>query len=148
MYWRILNMEYPDKLIRGIPNKSFLEDGYPTSILFNTFDDNIQRDDNYFELSINWFDNEDALNTIRKQTKVNGEFQFKVGAAILLREKLDDLCKNPSIKGKLAYERRIVEGNEYHGNILMEKGLTKVKKNMIAAGLALCVDMVENFERT
>ncbi len=137
-------MDYSDELIRGVPNDAFLEDGLPKSELFKNFDENSEREDDYLELSINWYDNENALQLVHTQKKANGEIQFKSGGAVISRKDLDDLCKKPLVKGKLTYERRIVEGNEYHGNLLLQNDVNKTKRNIIASGLALCVNRVEN----
>lgn len=137
-------MDYPESFIRGIPNLNFMEEEYPNSTLFNKFDENPDRKDDYNEISINWYDDEEALLTIFNQKKKGTEeYQFKVGGAIMSRTELDRLKKKPQIKGKLSYERREVEGNKYHGNILLKKDTTKSVKNLVASNLALCVERVE-----
>lgn len=137
-------MNYPDSFIRGIPNLQFMEEGFPNAQLFNKFDENPDREDNYNEISINWYDDEGALSTIFNQKKKGTEeYQFKIGGAIMSRIELDRLKKKPQIIGKLSYERREVEGNKYHGNILLRKDTTKGVKNLIASSLALCVERVE-----
>jgi hypothetical protein len=132
-------MCYPNELIRGIPNTSYLENDYPNARLFNEFGENPDRDDDNDEASINWQDDQGALDLIFDQKKDNGEFQFKIGGAILSRSELDRLCKKPQTKGLLSYERRDIPGNKYHGNILLKKGTSKSMKNMIASAIAFCV---------
>jgi hypothetical protein len=132
-------MDYPIELIRGIPNNTYLENGYPNTRLFNECDVNPGREDDYYETSINWKDEDQALMLIFDRKRDNGEYQFKVGGAILSTFELDRLCKKPQIKGLLSYERRIVEGNIYHGNILFKKETPKSMRNMIASAIAFCV---------
>ena len=137
-------MDYPEKFLRGIPNNSFMEEGYPNAELFKQFDENPERTDDYTEISINWNDDEGALDTIFNQKKKDkDEYQFKVGAAVLSKVELDRLCKKPQVKNGLCYERRKVEGNDYHGNILLKKDTSKPLRNLIASSLALCVEEVK-----
>lgn len=139
--------EYSDELIRGIPNDTYLEFGLPTTSLFTSFDKNEEREDDYLELSINWYDNEGALEQIYNQEKSSGEKQFKCGGAILKRESLDKFCKNPRFKDNFSYERREVEGNQYHGNLLLKSTVKKPLRNMLASGLALEVSTVRNYKQ-
>lgn len=137
-------MNYPESFIRGIPNDSFMEGDFPNATLFNNFAENSERTDDYNEMSINWNDDEDVMQvTFEQKKKDTDQFQFKVGAAIMSKKELDRLCKKPQIKGGLAYERREVPGNRYHGNLLLRKGSSKGIKNLIASSLALCVEEVE-----
>ena len=46
-------MNYPNELIRGIPNDTFMEGNFPSSELFKNFNNNPERRDDYDELSIN-----------------------------------------------------------------------------------------------
>lgn len=141
-------MNYPKELIRGIANSSYLEeDGYPSFRLFNEFDENPVRDDDYEEVSINWYDEDKAFEQILERKKENGEFQFKKGCAILSTSELDRLCNKPRTNGLLSYERRIVNGNIYHGNILLKRGTPKPKRNLIASAIALeCVINIKTRE--
>ena len=137
-------MDYPLTCIRGIPNQSFMEDDFPNAELFKKFDENPEGTDDYNEISINWEDDEGALKLIMEQKKKDSDqYQFKIGGAVVSRTELDRLCKKPQVKGGLSYERREVEGNKYHGNILLKKNVTKAMRNLIASNLALCVERVE-----
>lgn len=137
-------MDYPRTCIRGIPNSSYMEDDFPNADLFKQFDENPERTDDFNEISISWEDDDKAIQTIMEQKKnASDQFQFKIGCAIISKYELDRLCRKPQIIGKLSYERREVEGNKYHGNILLKKNVTKSLRNMIASNLALCVERVE-----
>ncbi len=144
-------MNYPDKLIRGISNKDDVEgviSGFADSSLFKKFQAGRDRNDDYLELSINWCDDAGALDHILQEEKEPGVLQFKFGAAILCRKEVDRLCKRPATKGKLAYERNLLPNNKYHGNILLDRSAYEIKKfrNMIASGLAICIDEVVDNE--
>ena len=66
--------------------------------------------------------------------------QFKEGAAILSREEFDRLIRKPALRGNLFYERSEIEGNKYHGNLLLKQSVTKKVMQKIAANIALmCV---------
>lgn len=139
-------MTYPDKIIRGIPNKNnFIdEDGYPSSNLFY-FEVRAEippREDDCYEESINWYDDESALHIILQQEKEPGIKQFKAGAAILIRAEVDRVRNNQIIKGLLAYERKEIEGNKFHGNLLLKRSVPKSVMKKIAANIALCVSEV------
>jgi len=75
-------MTYPEELLRGIPNHTYIggDDG-PTSNLFY-FDENHQkeiREDGFWEESINWRDTIDADKVLFSQTKDDGAIQFREG---------------------------------------------------------------------
>ncbi|MDR1289689.1 MAG: hypothetical protein LBK06_00660 [Planctomycetaceae bacterium] len=137
---------YPAKLIRGIPNSSYLDkEGRASYRLFNTFQD-MQRTDNYKEASINWYDEEEALLLIFNQKKQEDDdnCQFQEGAAILLREELDRIVNNSNYQGTLKYNRDPINGNKYHGNLLCRADSDKQLVTMIASCIAMmCVEKIE-----
>lgn len=136
--------ELPKKMIRGIPNQTYLDnDGYPKYTLFYEFALNSKREIELLELSINWYDNDSALAQIFEQKKTDGEYQFKLGGVILNKDELDRQRSRPAVQGLLSYERYRLEDNDYHGNLLLKKGLSKDKVKLIASGIALCVENVE-----
>lgn len=143
-------MEFPEDLLRGIPNIDFVEkDGNPTSNLFY-FEKrvNYNRQDGFIEESINWYDEPKALDILIQQKKENDKFQFQYGAVILSRSELDRLISKPTVGDTLSYERRKIEGNEFHGNLLLQESVEKPKMKRIAASIAtICVNTVIKFDR-
>lgn len=136
--------ELPKKIIRGIPNHTYIDDdGYPKYTLFYEFASNPAREIERLELSINWYDNTSALAQIFEQKKNDGEYQFKIGGVVLSKDELDRQRSRPAVQGLLSYERYKLEDNDYHGNLLLKKGLSKDKIKLIASGIALCVESVE-----
>lgn len=129
-------MDYPLTLLRGIPNNTFIqEDGsIATHLLY--FDDRDRRADGWTELSITWEDEDSALHLLLGQMK-EGRLQFVAGAARLSRDGIDAVCRLPSTDGRLSYERSEVEGNIFHGNLLLDSMVSKPTMRKIAAGLAL-----------
>jgi len=138
-----MELNYPDELIRGIANRDYIDNEERASASMFQFDDSI-RLDGFQELSINWYDDENALKQTLNQRKKSdeNEYQFKAGAAILSRSRLDSLIHSPYTKGALTYERRIVEGNPYHGNILLKSSITKQIKRVFSASLAMCIEKI------
>lgn len=131
-------MEYPDKCIKGIPNNSFVRDGLIGSDLFY-FKDRDARDDEWIEQSINWHDDEQAVQFTLNQTKEEiGELHFKAGIALLPRAEIDRIREKCALLDRLSYERYPLEYNPYHGNILLHVSILKSPRmKQIAATLAL-----------
>lgn len=135
-------MSYPDELIRGIASKDYIdEDGRTSASLFQ-FGDTI-REDGFSEASINWLDDESAIDCAMKQLKKDGSIQFKAGVAILPRDWIDMLMRQQTGKGVLNYERAQLEDNPYHGNLLRkDRDIDKKIKNVIAASIAMGVKRI------
>jgi len=134
-------MTFPDNCLRGITTLDQLEEGNSVSSSAFNFSDLI-RDDGWRDLSINWHDDEGAVQVLLSQKKTNGEIQFKVGYAVIPREELDHLIKQPMVNGMLTYERHQIDNNPYHGNILVNGNLPKPTIRKLQAGLALLVSAV------
>jgi len=131
-------MSYPEEFLKGIPNTNFIgDDNGPTSDLFyfNADHQKIARDDDYLEESINWRDDYGADDILFAQEK-NGSIQFKGGAAVMCRLELDRLMKKPLNKEVLGYERKVIPGNNYHGNLLLHKKVQNREMKKIAATIA------------
>jgi hypothetical protein len=135
-------IEYPEKLLRGIASPDYIRG---ESVLYSAFQfDNTGRTDGYEEASINWSDNDLALQSLLEQKKKdNADYQFKVGVAVLVRKWVDELAKRPNINNNLKYERAEIDGNPFHGNLLQKVGLDRLTKITIAASIAMCVEKVE-----
>jgi len=134
-------MLYPEGCLRGLSViDHVLEDGSVSTAAFNFSE--VTRGDGWKELSINWDDDENSKETLLNQRKENGEFQFKVGYAVVPRSELDHLIHQPTVNGTLSYERSPLENNKYHGNILLKGTLTKPTIRKLQAGLALIVSRV------
>ena len=132
-------MDYPNSMIKGIANDSFIDDdGSPSASLFSFQPrEHIQRPDGYLEESINWYDDEGALTHILEQLKEDGDPKFKIGCAILLKEDIDQIRRRPFVQSYLEYERRPIDENPYHGNLLLSDKVAKSVKRKISATIAL-----------
>lgn len=132
------NLVYPKDFWRGISNKDFVCDGHVLPSAFQ-FDDEI-RQDGFKELSINWNDNEGALATVLNQKKDNGKFQFSVGATNLQLGFVKQCLATYISRDEFSYERKPVEGNDYHGNLLVKGTIDKKIRLIISNTLALAAD--------
>ena len=127
--------QYPSSFLRGIANKDFICNGHVLHSAFQ-FDDVI-RDDGKRELSINWYDCEAAMTIALNQRKQDGRKQFSAGVAKLDLSKVKLFLSTFISKGTFSYERREVDGNPYHGNLLIAGDLGKQERSLISNGLAL-----------
>lgn len=126
---------FPEEFWRGLANVDFISQGYVLAAAFQFGDD--VREDNYRELSINWNDDDGSLEKILTQTKANGKLQFSGGAAKLSLSMAKMVLKSFIDNRQFDYERRPVEGNDYHGNLLVSADLPKQLRSQISNGLAL-----------
>lgn len=126
--------KYPDEFLRGIPNKDFISDG---QVLANAFQfEDLSREDKQSELSINWLDDEGAIQVALDQRKANGKIQFVGGIARLKRSMVKLVLTNIR-QNAVSYERDQLPGNPYHGNILIDSSIEKPIRLLIMNGLAL-----------
>lgn len=126
---------YPKEFIRGISNKDFIDDhGHVLCSAFQ-FDDTGRNDGNQ-EASINWLDDSGAITTALSQKKENGKIQFPGGVARINLGTVK-LFLHYYYQAGFSYERAPLENNKYHGNLLLEKSLSKQTRQMLMAGLAL-----------
>lgn len=126
--------QYPDKMLRGISTPAFYRDSV---VMEEAFHLDPVREDGYHEISITWYDNQEAFDTIMNQKRNNtNEIQFVVGVAELDRLELKMHMKVHFLAQRLAYERRPTKSNKYHGNLLVKTGLDKQMNRIIKSGLA------------
>ena len=120
-------MAYPDTLLRGlITQGSVTQERYVTAEAFQFQDLRNNRSDNYNELSINWEDSDEAVDVLLNQKKEGSEGpQFKIGFARMSLSRIKDLLK-PHINDKTySFERKPIDGNPFHGNLLVDANLHK-----------------------
>lgn len=101
-----------------------------------------QRDDGGEEVSINWEDNENVIEFTLNCRNDNGNFLFPNGVVQLKREEIHRINKSPTLNHPLSYERRELDNNPYHGNIIFRQGLSERVKKMIATALAVSASTV------
>ena len=125
---------YPQKMLRGISSKNFILEGILTEDVFNL---DPVREDGYCEISITWYDNQEAFDVIMTQrSDKRDEIQFQAGVAELDRAEIATKMKAHFLSENLSYERRPTKDNRYHGNLLVKNSLSKQMKRLIKCGLA------------
>ena len=125
---------YPQKLLRGISSKNFILEGVLTEDVFNL---DPVREDGYCEISVTWYDNQEAFDVIMSQrSDRRDEIQFQGGVAELDRIEIVTKMKPHFLSENLNYERRPTDNNQYHGNLLVKNSLSKQMKRLIKCGLA------------
>ena len=125
---------YPQKMLRGISSKNFIVEGFLTEDVFNL---DPVREDGYCEISVTWYDNQEAFDVIMSQKNDRrDEIQFQAGAAELDRVEIVTKMKVLFLSKNLSYERRPTANNQYHGNLLVKNSLSKQIKRLIKCGLA------------
>lgn len=135
---------YPESFYRGITeaNKINLEFKRVLGDVFRFSGEHLN-DDGYDEISINWNDDDDSLNNIKCQKK--GErYQFENGIVKVPTRKIKEM-KNRYLED-FSYERKPIEGNIYHGNLLLN--FNKVEKQwrkFIADELATNIDTIYTY---
>ena len=102
-----------------------------------------KRTDDWKEASINWMDDEYAIDFTLKQTKDSGELKFKAGIAILPRSELDRIKKNYKFMGNFDYERKAEDGNDYHGNLLLNEKISNYKRDVIRNLLVFAAKVIK-----
>ncbi|MGD1007905.1 MAG: hypothetical protein ABR980_11825 [Ignavibacteriaceae bacterium] len=138
-------MNFPESILKGIPNKDFLSaDGYPLAYLFEFKDKTADRQDNNLETSICWKDDKNTINLVLNQKK-NGELQFKAGVVPIHRSDVDRIKKLPRVRSQFSYERDKNPNlnNPYHGNLLLAKTCNKILRTYIQTELAMsCQEII------
>jgi hypothetical protein len=139
-------VEYPENCIRGIPNKEFVvsERLVATHLFFFKRED--LRNDGWVEQSINWQDDNGAIEFTLNQTKEDGQLQFNAGVAILPRAEIDRLRSLAACRDQIAYERQPITGNRYHGNFLLHGSMGQAVMKQVAAALALRAEYIPRSE--
>ena len=125
---------YPEKMLRGISSFKFIEGGILTDAVFEL---DPVRDDGYCEISITWYENQEAFDILMSQVSIRREeLQFKAGAAELDRIELTKKMENHFLESNIKYERKPSSTNKYHGNLLVKNDLSKQMKRLIKCGFA------------
>lgn len=127
-------VQYPAKMLRGISTPAYYRDSI---VMEEAFQLDPVRKDGFCEISITWYDNQEAFDTIMGQKRPNSDdIQFIVGAAELDRLSLKTVMKAHFLAQNLSYERKATHNNKYHGNLLVKNSLDKQMKRLIKSGLA------------
>ncbi len=139
-------MSYPDNFLRGVSDKNSLTpDGVGVSAGAFHFD--LSKISNgWLEQSICWEDNDSVVDLMLRQKKEDGVIQFKIGVVRVPRSCVQYINKLPQTRELLSYERKELDDNPYHGNLLLKKDAHNFTRRLVAAMIAAHVVDVINQE--
>lgn len=126
--------DFPQEFLRGLSNKDFAMNGLVMASAFQF--DEADRDDGMLEASINWLDDDGAIEVALQQRKENGRIQF-VGGVARIDIQLMKLILRSIPSDIFSHERAELPNNPYHGNLLLASSVNRQMKQMITNGLAL-----------
>lgn len=134
----VLNKAFPENFLRGFNIKDCFtqeKNVAPGAFQFGDFRSN--RKDDFLESSINWEDDKNAVEVLLNQKKDGTDEQmFKYGYARLSLTMVRMTLKSLIQKNYLDFERKPLENNPYHGNILIPSTINRQEKLMIQNNLA------------
>ncbi len=139
-----LGVDYPNYCLRGLPNYVEYIDstGQPTEKIFRPFSTQEPREDGWFDLSVNWEDEILAGEipveefTLR-YPNADGGLKYHGGAVRIDRARLDTVMQEEPCAGGVAYERRPLQDNRFHGSILIHNDVRQnsARKKAVAGKL-------------
>lgn len=134
----VANKPFPECFLRGFnTNECYTKEHNIAIGAFQFGNHTDKRNDNYHEASINWEDDEGAVKILLEQKKdETNELMFKYGYARLPLNLVKMTLKSLMVKNYLNFERKPLEYNPYHGNILISGSINKQEKSMIQNNLA------------
>jgi hypothetical protein len=124
--------------LRGLRKSDWVCDGVvQTQAFVPDAQTSSKRSDSGRETSINWEDD----GTVEQFTLSNNNAQH--GAARIQTSDIQETsAKTKMVKDPLFYERKIIPGNDYHGNIVFRSELKGHTVKMLAAALAIKSEFV------
>lgn len=139
---------YPEYFFRGITEQGKINLEYKRVLgdVFR-FDDRYKNEEGYAEASINWDDDKGALENLKKQKRGETEsLKYENGIIKIQTKKIKEMRNR--YKGKFSYERKPVEGNKYHGNVLLRiDEIAKPWRKLISDELAMNVEVIYTYNK-
>jgi hypothetical protein len=129
---------FPDTFIRGIREKGWIRQNgtLRTKAYLPNHKPEKPREDGLIGASINWEDNPDVL-----QFTMNSPYGL-YGAAIVKREVLENISRNPQAIDAVCYERDpLLPENPYHGELVFDKNIDDIVEHYVAGQLAQVSDV-------
>ena len=138
--------KYPSDFFRGIPTKDYVyvspDIGDMKAVKSDAFQFDVLRDDGYREMSINWNDDSNSIKLLFDQKRDNGKYHFQAGAVKIDLASVKQLFKQFIDSKEFAYERKKLEDNPYHGNLLAKDTTPKETRKKLMYGLSLIAEPV------
>lgn len=138
--------KYPSDFFRGIPTKDYVyvspDIGNMKAVKSDAFQFDVLRDDGYREMSINWNDDSNSIKLLFDQKRDNGKYHFQAGAVKIDLASVKQLFKQFIDSKEFAYERKKLDDNPYHGNLLAKDTAPKETRKKLMYGLSLIAESV------
>lgn len=135
-----IRKDYPSCFFRGVKKDTDVDNEVYLKASAFLFGSEVRKEDGMRELSIVWNDCKEALASLLKQKNKRGTgSMFEAGYATIQLSRFTSTVINQMEDGLVSYERRPIEenkamgieGNPYHGNILLHsKASEQMKKNI------------------
>jgi len=136
----IRRVSYPDNFLKGVSNRELLTPDLGVSA--GVFHFELAKTNNgWVEQSICWEDDDSVVDLMLRQKK-EGEIQFKAAVVRVPRSCVHYINKLPQLEELLSYERKELDENPYHGNLLLKKDTHKWARSKVAWMLASHVSEV------
>lgn len=138
-------VDYPPTCLRGIPNKGpqyYSNTGEITGYVFRPHSEEAPNTEGWYEISINWEDDDTVEEITLHTTGEDGDIKFKGGLARVGRDRLDKLINRDQFDGFVNYERAPKKENPYHGNILLHKNKINDSKSRRRAFFGVLADII------
>jgi hypothetical protein len=132
----------PENCLRGVARRDWLLPGWESPDLqaFLPSEPDEDRGDDYLETSINWCDDVDGAKlNLQEKRDAAGLPHFKGGVVNIPRIELERIQKQYGGAQYFAFERRCVDENPFHGNLLFWRNLTKTQKFTMCGALSKVV---------
>ncbi len=141
-----IDRAYPESFFRGVTSPDAIDRKY-MRVLGEAFrfDGNHMYNREYDEISINWNDDDNSLVNIKSQKK-DEKYKYENGIVSVSTKKIKEM-KN-RYQNDFSYERSPIEGNEYHGNLLLNlSNISKQLRKSISEELAVNVDTIYTYNK-
>jgi hypothetical protein len=137
---------YPESFYRGITVSNMINLEYKRVLgdVFR-FDGNHKNENGYDEISINWNDDSNSLENIKNQKKDESTvLKYANGIVQVPTKKIKEMRNR--YQEDFSYERKPIENNEYHGNILLNfDKIQKQWRKVISDELAMNVESIYTY---
>ncbi len=128
----------PNRFYRGLSSEvDFTPEGYIAASAFEFKDHTNERNDGFWETSINWDDDNESVTTLMAQRNSKSNKLMFDRYSYIKKSQLKNSLALPLREGHFKYERRPLPNNQYHGNLLAQGDLDKKTKGLIKSTLAM-----------
>lgn len=125
-------MGFPTNCLRGLAKGKWVIDGLVSAAAFEPDNRTIKtRADRLAEISINWEDDGRAFEALAESKEALH------GVARLSLQDIEYVRKKAPRLNVLQYERDKIDGNDYHGNLLLDGDMPPALRTMLMNSLAL-----------